>query len=613
MMKNRIFFLKLICISCLTGMYGLVQAQEQLKMNQNLGNSTILKSYEDDHLFKHRKVYSVFSYQLAKPKDKIENTKYFDGKKFNLLSYTEYLPDGRKQYKEYEYNQIDRIEKYHYDEAFKNLLLLEQIEDHKRYTYHWLFYDKDQILVEDIHYRTYGNNEFDYKGYTQYLKKSDGDEHTISVHDFDYDTIPKPPETYIFKFPILIKETPILGQTRKSTYKMMKEYYLPVIFNSYVIDGRNVHFNYDEKGRRIAEIWLENNALEHKEEYTYSEDGKERIKQDYHMRGTQKSTKTIGRYDANNNLIFKQSIEYTGNPLGIETYEYKYDSEKNWTERKSYRQSVDNGIVGDRILVNIEIREIKYYSKTNKPRQFQLPPFPAQADAIRKTIPQLSFAKQERINAFDKVVESRNFEREITLTEAAAIDDFTPEFWKRVKLVYGNLDADSDEEAVAVYETPILADLGYKHCLAVYKKTDDGWKLWHQTTSPVLSTQAGGMMGNPFYGIAIERKCIVINHFGGSRQKWNYTHRYRFQNNNWYLIGATINFGAPCDYFKTLDYNLVTGDILVDHTAETCDEDGFADATKREEKLKIKKPLQLMDDFTPGENEIEIWGESWYY
>ena len=335
--------------------------------------------------------------------------------------------------------------------------------------------------------------------------------------------------------------------------------FLPFLYSKVDFNRTRIGFTtngeLDEKGRRLAEIWLKNNTLEHKEEYTYSEDGRERIKQDYHMPGTQKSTKTTGRYDANNNLIFKQCIEYSGNPLDIETYEYKYDSEKNWTERKSYRQSVDNGIIGDRILVNIEIREITYYSETNKPRQFQLPQFPEKAQEIRTVIPQLAKIKQERINASYEAVESGNFEREIVLKEAAAIDDFTPAFWKRVKVDYGNLDSDPDEEAVAVYETSILADLGYKHSLAVYKKIDNGWRLWHQTTSPVLSTQAGGMMGNPFYGIAIERKCIVINHFGGSRQKWNYTHRYRFQNNNWYVIGATINFGAPCDYFKTLDYN----------------------------------------------------------
>ena len=60
-------------------------------------------------------------------------------------------------------------------------------------------------------------------------------------------------------------------------------------------------------------------------------------------------------------------------------------------------------------------------------------------------------------------------------------------------------------------------------------------------------------------------------------------------------------------------WTIITGDILADHTTESCDEDGFADATKREEKLKIKNPLQLMDDFTPGENEIKIGGEFWYY
>lgn len=159
--------------------------------------------------------------------------------------------------------------------------------------------------------------------------------------------------------------------------------FLPFLYSKVDFNRTRIGFTtngeLDEKGRRLAEIWLKNNTLEHKEEYTYSEDGRERIKQDYHMPGTQKSTKTTGRYDANNNLIFKQCIEYSGNPLDIETYEYKYDSEKNWTERKSYRQSVDNGIIGDRILVNIEIREITYYSETNKPRQFQLPQFPEKA------------------------------------------------------------------------------------------------------------------------------------------------------------------------------------------------------------------------------------------
>ena len=601
-------------IVCLLGLYRLTQAQEQLNINENLDNYTIQKAYEDTGEFKKKKVYSVYSYQLANAKNIFKKTKTFDGKKYNLLSYTEYLPDRRKRYKEYEYDQIERVEKYHYDEDFKNLHLLELIEDNKRFDYHWLFYDKDQILSEDIHYRIYGDNEFDYEGYTQYHKKTNGSKHTITINNFGYDTLAEPSETYIFNYPTLIKETPLF-QSRKTTCQMIRGYYLPVNINSFVIDGREITLNYNGKGLVTSEIWHRNNTLEHKKEYYYSEDGNEKTEQDYHMQGTEKSTKTTGRYDENGNLIFKQSIEYTGTPLGIHTFEYKYDVQGNWIERKTYYQSVHNGITADRELKDIEIREIKYYSETDRPKQFQLPQFPEKAHAIRNTIPQLSGAKQEQINAFDEAVKSGNFDSEIVIKEANSIENFTPKFWKLIEVAYGNLDVDLQDEAVVVYETPIAVDPGYQQSLAIYKKISNGWKLWHQSTSPILSTQAGGMMGNPFEGIAIDRKCIVVNHFGGSRQKWNLTHRYRFQNNNWYVIGATVSFGAPCDYFDTLDYNLVTGDILVEHTTEECDDDN-ADKRipkNRKEKLKIKKPLQLMDDFTPGKNEIEIWNETRYY
>lgn len=39
-----------------------------------------------------------------------------------------------------------------------------------------------------------------------------------------------------------------------------------------------------------------------------------------------------------------------------------------------------------------------------------------------------------------------------------------------------------------------------------------------------------------------------------------------FQNENWYLIGAKTSYGAPCDFWETLDYNLSTGDAIVKHT-----------------------------------------------
>ncbi len=138
------------------------------------------------------------------------------------------------------------------------------------------------------------------------------------------------------------------------------------------------------------------------------------------------------------------------------------------------------------------------------------------------------------------------------------------------------------------------------------KKENGRWQLWHQTTSPLLEDGAGGMMGNPFDGIKIERRAIVIAHFGGSRDKWNYTHRYRFQNDNWYLIGASVSAGAPCDYWISLDYNLSTGDAEVSSSHEECDKDAQRQTESWTEKIKLKQPLPLMDQFIPGETRIRI-------
>ncbi|RTZ46441.1 hypothetical protein EJ377_19600 [Chryseobacterium arthrosphaerae] len=114
------------------------------------------------------------------------------------------------------------------------------------------------------------------------------------------------------------------------------------------------------------------------------------------------------------------------------------------------------------------------------------------------------------------------------------------------------------------------------------------------------------MMGNPYEGISIKNKTIIVSHFGGSRQKWHYTHRYRFQNNNWYLIGASVNVGAPCDYFQSLDYNLSTGDAVFDYSSEDCNKNNTVKTKSWKEKINKKIPSPLMDEFQIGENKIEL-------
>lgn len=588
-------------------------SQQRININNNLDNYPIMSSYEDTTDFK-GDVYSVQLYESVAGKDLQKDAKSFNGKKFNLKSYAEYLPDRRKRYKEYIYDGKKRIEKYYYDDAYKNLILYQFIEDYP--TSKWLIYDDKNILAEEIYYRVYGNNEFDYEGYIKYHKETSGNATIITVNEYGYDSLPDPSKIYTFTVSGLTKKRP-LYQSKFETFKFINGLYKPDTTYQYVFENRNVYFKYDTKGYLLSEIWIMDSKLENKTEYTYEDDYRTVIQQDYHKRGTEKSTRRTKKYDTNNNIIFEQSIEYTGNPLSITTYEYQYDDRGNWTERKKFYQDVSNGILGKKELLEHQLREINYYRPNQQPKDLKLPAMPAEALSIPKTIPRIASEKQKVIDEFNHAVETGNFDTDIKVKTAKTIEEFTPKYWKLKGTAFGNLDDDvTDEEIAAVYETPNEGEMGFEQRLAVYKKKNGLWTLWRQSAAPVLSSAHGGMMGNPFVGIDIQRRCIVIYHFGGSRQKWSYTHRYRFQNNNWYAIGATINFGAPCDYFENLDYNMVTGDVIVSHEIEECNEENDdIKETGWKETFKHKKPLILMDDFMPGYNEMKLPGrkETIYY
>ncbi|WES99227.1 hypothetical protein P2W68_06320 [Chryseobacterium arthrosphaerae] len=599
--RNIVFPKTLQLVFSVSFIIGCAQKKET-SVNGFLDNHTFNSCYEDTVNFEPGNIFSVTKFKKAAQKNR--NSVNRDGLYYTRESYTEYLPDGRKLYHQYYNGNTDPvIEKFHYRNG---LPVMRESVEKNIYSYNWLFYDKEHILQEEIDYKIDDRKAFIYEGYTKYSHSSDGKKTTVKIIDYSYDSLANPEEEYIFEFPFLTKKTP-LYQTKVHRYQWIKGTYKPIDSRDYIIENRDVTFSYDKNGYLLSEIWLANhNSLENKTEYYYSEDYRERTEQQYHMLGTEKSTKTLRKYDDHNNLIFEQSIEYTGHPLYAETFEYVYDQQGNWISKKHYRQDPDEGAGSKKKLIDYEYREIKYYTPDSKPKSFTLPDFPKEAENIRTGIPKVSGEKQSTIDAFQDAVKSGNFDTEISLKKAKSPEEFTPEFWTLKDKQFGNLDNTPEDEAVCVYETPMEGDLGFAQSLAVYKKEGENWVLWHQSTNPILSTQHGGMMGNPYEGISIKNKTIIINHFGGSRQKWHYTHRYRFQNNNWYLIGASVNIGAPCDYFQSLDYNLSTGDAVFDYSSEDCNKNNTVKTKSWKEKINKKIPSPLMDEFQVGENKIEL-------
>lgn len=167
----------------------------------------------------------------------------------------------------------------------------------------------------------------------------------------------------------------------------------------------------------------------------------------------------------------------------------------------------------------------------------------------------------------------------------------------------GDLNKDGIAEKVLVVNTDELGNMGTKRALLVFKNNGKDWNLWHRAKGPVLPSEHGGVMGDPFESIAIDGGTIVVKHFGGSRSKWSNTHRFRFQNGNWELIGATLIQELPCEEKETFDYNLASGQVIYTHVQQACENGDNPQTIKiiAEEKFISKKAvLPVMNGFIPG-------------
>ncbi|MFC7347167.1 hypothetical protein ACFQO9_10605 [Chryseobacterium zhengzhouense] len=574
------------------------------QINENLDIGAFAESSEDKNILKGN-VFSVKNYTSDSNQKKSKDDKIFEGKTLHLANYTTYRKDGRKSFRKEISGNGFSTSKYYYNEFSGNLVLKEDYYEREYGKSHyskWFFYDKNEIISEEISLEK-NNTKTVLSNYTKYKAKDSANQKKIIVSQIGSDSISNPDNIYIFENNNLTKINP-LYQSKVQKLSLLNDIYKLDEIEDYVIEGRKVYFKYDKKGKVISEIWYNKNGLENKTEFTYNDDYTETIESNYHLLGTEISSKNQKKYDQYGNIIFDQTKYYDGSIGSIEEFEYQYDKEGNWIVKKRFYSEADHGIIGKKKLTSVEIRDIEYYTEDKQQPNNELPRVPEIINQIRTNIPKIAKKNDSYLKDKKRAIESESYLAEITLKESENIKDFTPEYWELKQIAYGNLDEDDTEEAAAVYEMPNIDREDAEQVLAIYKKENGKWKITHQTSAPLLSSQSGGMMGNPFHGISISKKCIVIKHFGGSRDKWEYTHRYRFQNSDWYLIGASASFGAPCDYWVKFDYNISTGDATYKKTVENCENGEKKIIQSQKSNKKISTPK--MDSVTPGDSTFKF-------
>ncbi|HKX12344.1 MAG TPA: hypothetical protein VJP40_04255 [bacterium] len=176
----------------------------------------------------------------------------------------------------------------------------------------------------------------------------------------------------------------------------------------------------------------------------------------------------------------------------------------------------------------------------------------------------------------------------------ARIADFVPKGWEILMQAEGDLNRDGKPDAALALKNSKEESSNEEvpRLLVLLLQNPDGtYRLASKSAEAILCRSCGGVFGDPLAELQIKSGVLIIDHYAGSRQRWSYTHRWRFQDGDWVLIGETkTSFDAIGPEAKSDDMNLLTGDRVLEIT----DINGKVKVTKS--KLP-KQPLKKLSTF----------------
>lgn len=142
--------------------------------------------------------------------------------------------------------------------------------------------------------------------------------------------------------------------------------------------------------------------------------------------------------------------------------------------------------------------------------------------------------------------------------------------------IYGDLNADGLPEMLVTvrHPEPLLDTLDGTETLetaTVYRKQEGHWQPWPAAAGFLMNAyEEAGM--SQFYP-SIQRGTLVLVHGKPGYINWETTHRFRWQNGRFELIGYTRSFFERCAGDEVFDYNLSTGRYTYETKTWECDED----------------------------------------
>ncbi|MBP6396876.1 MAG: hypothetical protein KA340_03270 [Saprospiraceae bacterium] len=218
------------------------------------------------------------------------------------------------------------------------------------------------------------------------------------------------------------------------------------------------------------------------------------------------------------------------------------------------------------------------------------------------------------MQTFLLIVMSWAFQYPVLPKKGKSVEDFIPKGYTKLQHAEGHLDGDSIMDAAFIIESikgiPHLKEPEHTQqprilCILLGKK-DGGYQLSVQSNESTMLSDDGGVFGDPLAELLIENKVVQVLYYGGSNFKWDYTYKWRLQQNNWYLIGATHSTMNPIDnVMETYDFNFNTGKAEYTKMPYLEEDDGKESQPPQVKKLRPgKKPLLKLETFKFGVQRI---------
>ena len=199
----------------------------------------------------------------------------------------------------------------------------------------------------------------------------------------------------------------------------------------------------------------------------------------------------------------------------------------------------------------------------------------------------------------------------VSHSQKRSLGSFIPKHYDTLNegVARGDLNKDGIEDVVlALYhkmEKEEMKDIDVDSVpfrkLMVLFGTKDGFSKTVESSTTILCRFCGGVFGDPFAGIEIQKNMLIIYHYGGSAWRWSYTHKFQLRNGAMSLIGRTRIYyynAGDCeniDYpqsYEMKDENLITGAYREVKVSDDC-------KLIKDKKGKQKvQPLTLLSKFT---------------